>query len=161
KPGDPRTWFCDDPTTKTSCNSTVDGPGGPLWDHSMLRVLRILGKGDIFNLPSDVRDRRYFFRIYSIALVKYLMVVGRYGTNLTPAQVLGVKIDLESLFFDNNFSNAFDKAEYVDRSFMDAQHPTFVDFEYGTDVKVANQQYTNWFRRLSRPEKALYQSMQT
>jgi hypothetical protein len=146
---------------KGDCNSTVDGPGGPLWDASLQRVLRIMGKGDIFNLPSDVRDRRYFFRWYAIALIKYLKGVGEHGANLSPQQVADTKIDLESLFFDNNFQNAFDKAEYVERGHMDAAHPVPLDFEYGSDTKVANQRYTNWFRRLSRPELALFQSMQT
>jgi hypothetical protein len=161
KPGDPRALFCNDPATQNDCNATVDGPGGPLWDASLVRVILVLGKGDLFKLPADVRDRRYFFRWYSIALIKYLKAVARHGTRATPEDVAAEPIDLESLFFDNNFQAAFDKAEYVDRSFMDAAHPIPVDFEYGSDTKVANQQYTNWFRRLTRPERAVYASLRT
>ncbi|MGZ3421165.1 MAG: hypothetical protein ACXVEE_25040 [Polyangiales bacterium] len=150
RPGDPKAIICDDPTTYEGCDL------GPLWDFSFQRVKQVMGKGDVFNLPAEIRDRRFFFQKFAVALVRYMKAVG-VGKPLEDLST--IKIDQEALFFDNSFSNQFDKAEYVERDFMDAAHPYPIDFEYGTDVKTGNQRYTHFFGRLDREEKALYQAM--
>jgi len=163
KPGDPQAVFCQDPAGHGGCSEDV------LWDYSFHYVIQTLGHGDIFGVPTEARDRRFYFRLYSLALMSYLKAAGLYGNAAnawtpTLAQVddtLRTRIDTDSIFFDNNFLNQFDKAEYVERDFMDQTHPLPMDFEYGTDVKVGNQRYANWFTKLEREEKSLYVTMQT
>lgn len=139
-------------TTWKNHKAPSDCDSGPLWDFAFRRVNSVLGKGDVFNLPSELRDRRFFFQQFSYALVKYLKYAGApTGTNWSD-----VKIDKEAFFFDNSFANQFDKVEYVERSFMDATHPNPLDFEYGTDVKTGNQRYSHFFGRLDREERAMY-----
>jgi len=158
KPGDPKVVFCQDPATKSGCTEDV------LWDTSWSYVVATLGHGDLYKVPTEARDRRFYFRLYAFALMSYFKAVGLYGLTPTLAQVDDVfrtKLDTDSIFFDNNFLNQFDKAEYVERDYMDAAHPQPMDFEYGTDVKVGNQRYANWYSKLEREEKSLYVAMQT
>jgi len=158
RPGDPQAVFCRNPAGRSGCSADV------LWDYSFRYVLLTLGHGDIYSIPTEARDRRFYFRLYSFALMSYMKAVGLYGMSPTLAQVDTVyrtKLDTDSVFFDNTFLAQFDKAEYVERDFMDAAHPLPMDFEYGTDVKVGNQRYTNWYSKLEREEKSLYVTMQT
>src|SRR5205085_2254921 len=116
------------------------------------RVIQFLGKGDVFNLPPPVRDRRYFFRLYSLALVKYMKAFGKaYSIApstpaswvVNPGGLHATKLDMENIFFEVSDTDSFDKVEYVERDFVDATHePT--NFEYGTDVKIGNQRTTQW-----------------
>ena len=159
KPGDPKIYFCDDPLSRTSCNGSSSALGGPVWDESFRRVIQVLGKGDVFNLPVDARDRRYFFRHYSIALIKYLKAYGSKATGLLPADVAAQAIDLENLLFDISDTDSDDQVKYVERDFVDATHePT--TFIYQSDVKVGNQRQTHWDRRLDRDEEAMYKAIQ-
>src|SRR6185369_11976704 len=64
RPGDPKAFICDDPVNFEGCDT------GPLWDFSFQRVKQVMGKGDIYNLPAEVRDRRFFFQQYAVALVR-------------------------------------------------------------------------------------------
>jgi hypothetical protein len=176
KPGDPNILFCNDPITAiangdlSTCNGTLASPGLSFWDGSLQRVIQVMGGGDIFNLPVEVRDRRYFFRMYALAFVKYLKAAGAAynpttnpSVQVTEAAISAVKVDLENTFFDVSEESAFegfDKIEYIERSFVDSNNLP-IDFEYGTDVKVGNQRTTEWYRRMDREEAAMYQSMQT
>ncbi len=171
KPGDPKIVICESPsaavtgdtsTCMSASGDPINDPGFPLWDGAYQRVINVFGKGDIFNLPPAVRDRRFFFQQYSLALVKYLKAYGT-ASGITPfveptqAQVTGVKLDFENVFFDISDLNQFDKIEYIERDFVDATHePT--NFEYGSDIKVANQRSTKWDRKMSRAERAMYQA---
>jgi hypothetical protein len=162
EPGDPQACYAD----------AAHGPAkGPFWDQALQQVTKVLGNGDILSLPPAVRDRRYFFRWFGIADVKYLkaygaaMTAGTDPTKITPTIVANTTIDLESLFFDNSFANQFDKIEYIDRSVVVNPPPAGqeylgvpMDYEYGTDVKAGNQRYTNWYRRLDREENALFKA---
>ncbi len=144
-PGDPKLLF-------------GDGDYGSLWDTAYRHVIKVMGNGDVFRLPSDVRDRRFFFRHYSIALVKYMKAYGVKRATTTPADVANQQLDMENIFFEVSDFDSYDKVEYIDREFVDATHePT--NFDYGTDVKVGNQRETKWDRKMSRPERALYQAM--
>ncbi len=172
KPSDPITIICDDPEgvlasnlngsdfAAAGCNgdSANANPGLPLWDGTYQRVIDVFGRSDVFNLPPAARDRRFFFQQYSLALVKYLKAFGTKQHLVTPADVAAVKLDFENVFWDISDSLQFDKIEYIERAFVDATHePT--NFEYGSDIKVANQRTTNWDRKMSRAERAMYQSM--
>lgn len=174
KPGDHYAYF-------TSNTGFTDGEYGYFWDMSLQWVTRVMGRGDVHNLPAEVGDRRFFFKYFGIAMVKYLHAYGRVvdaggdptnAATLNPAVVAAEPIDLETLFFDNQFGAQFDKFEYIDLSSIagyagntqtpDPNKPYLSvpwDYEYGTDVKVANQRYTNWYKRMDREEIALYQAL--
>lgn len=154
KPGDPQSIFFD-------ANGQL--AYGPFWDNSLQQVVRIMGHGDILSLPPELRDRRYFFRWFGVANIKYMKAYARCGASCTPADIASQPIDMESLFFDNNYLNQFDKFEYIDRSVVQNPPPASqpylgvpMDYEYGTDVKAGNQRYTNWYRRLDREENAMF-----
>jgi hypothetical protein len=114
-----------------------------------------------------VRDRRFFFQQYTLALVKYLKAYGVSHALATPrdptlSEVANVKLDTENVFWDISDVNLFDKIEYIERDFVTAgtdltDEP--IDFEYGSDIKVANQRTTNWDHKMSRSERAMYQSL--
>jgi len=177
----PNLWFPGLFTGVTSPDGYIGFDYGTFWDESLGWVVRIMGKGDINNLPQAVRDRRYFFKWFGVAWIKYMKAFGdavTAGKNpydpavLNPATVAAEPIDLETLFFDNNFGLAFDKFEYIDLSTVagfagnptpyDSTKPYLgipMDVEYGTDVKTANQRYTYWYKRLDREELSMYQAL--
>ncbi len=135
KPGDIVGGFCVDPGSFTDCAQT-NSP----WDQAQKWVLRRLGKGILSNVPSELRDRRYYFKWFAVAYLKYLKAYSHAcaaspttcdnvlyadgsGTAgpLVPSKVAAEQIDMESLFFDNNnqgVGNGFDKFEYIDREFI-------------------------------------------
>lgn len=133
RPGDIVGGFCVDPGTYQDC-SEVNSP----WFTAQGWVLRLLGNGQLSQVPLDLRDRRYYFKWFAIAFLKYLKAYSDFQPTadrdgwpcsplvsatcshggLGPSTVAARSIDLESLFFDNNEqggSNGFDKFEYVDR----------------------------------------------
>ena len=156
EPGDPEGCY----------NDLSHGPTkGPFWDQALQAVIQTMGHGDILALPAPIRDRRYFFRWFGIADVKYMKAFAAHDVATTPTDVADQPIDLESLFFDNNYLNQFDKIEYIDRSVVINPPPAGkefqgvpLDYEYGTDVKAGNQRYTNFYRRLDREENALFKA---
>lgn len=170
QPGDPTSTFCLDVSGYSDCYS------GPFWDNSLQWVVRVLGRGDINKIPAKVRDRRYFFRWFGVALVKYYRAYGAKAVGLPitqqavvqPADVQQAAWDPDSIFFDNSFADQFDKVEYIDRASIVTNPPQGqeylkipMDFEYGTDPKSGNQRYSNWYRRLDREEAAMFVAMQT
>jgi hypothetical protein len=199
KPGDHFLAFSENPTAFQTCagacgiSHTYVYSGydfGPWWDESLAWVVRVMGKGDINNLPPSAADRRFFFKWFGVAMIKYLKAYGDVlagtinppGCNnaadptnhacLNPNVVAAEPIDLETLFFDNSFGASFDKFEYIDLSTVAGYGPNQTqpnanqpylqvpfDYEYGTDVKIANQRYANWYKRLDREEIALYQAL--
>ena len=155
-PGDPAAYICDDPINRTGCVPANAGIPAPLWDTAFRKVREVLGHGDLYSLPVDVQDRRFFFKMYTIALARYMRAAGE---TTMPANIHDEPLDMESLFFDVSDGLQFDKLEYVDRSVISPTHPFPIDFEYGSDVKQANQRYTNFYGRLDREEAAMYAVM--
>jgi hypothetical protein len=121
QPGDPTSVFCQDPAIPSQPGNCV---GGAMWNQARLAVLQVAGLGNVKTLPQELRDYRYYFRWWGIAMIKYYKAYGAhpapYGTSgfVTAGDVAGQGIDLTSLFFDNNSSDGFDKDEYIDRSVM-------------------------------------------
>jgi hypothetical protein len=180
KPGTATGAFCIDPGTEDDC--TFNG-GYSIFQNALQHVTRVLGTGDVLNLPVELRDRRYYFKWFGIAYVKYLKAYGNYaakygaavthfpngvvGGGIGPTDVKNQQIDLESLFFDN-YSQAgiFDKFEYIDRDSIGQGSGgayNFVpwDFAYGCDLFGGNQRYDDWYRRMDREEIAMFASMLT
>jgi hypothetical protein len=182
KPGDVVGPLCIDPGTMSDCtfDTTLS-----TWGNALQHVIRVMGNGDINKVPSPLRDRRYYFKWFGVAFVKYLKAYGNYdpvkrlqlpdgtvGGGLGPSDVMNTVIDREALFFDYlaqpgaGGAQTFDKFEYVDRDFLGqgvggAYNWVPWDFEYGTDLKGGNQRYDNYFRRMDREEVALYSAMLT
>jgi hypothetical protein len=184
KPGDLYGAFCVDGNNMTDCTANTVS----IWQNALQHVTRVLGGGDVHNLPNELQDRRYYFRWYGVAYVKYLKAYGAYmakypttvnqypdgtvGGGLGPSDVMNQTIDMESLFFDylsqpgGGGAQTYDKFEYVDREFIGkGVGGTYnwipFDFEYGCDLFGGNQRYDNWFRRMDREEIALYSAMLT
>ncbi len=160
RPGDPVVKFCSDPGIYNYCGDGAEPVGfeGSVWDGSYQRVLQILGKGKVENLPTAARDRRYFFKLWAEAYVKYLR-----AAHLDPADMAGPEFDQyeadpSHLFFDAEGAGV-ERFEYVDRTFVsEGRGP--LDIEYMVLIQSGNQQYTNYRSRMERPEKALYTAMQ-
>ncbi len=181
KPGDLAGALCIDGNASSDCITSL-----ALWTNTLNQVVRVLGNGDINNLPSELQDRRYYFKFFGQAFVKYLKAYGNYktlypttvnnfpdgtvGGGLGPSDVVKTQIDMESLFFDYQVSpgtggaQSYDKFEYVDRTTIGqgaggTENYIPWDFEYGCDLLGGNQRYDNWFRRMDREEIGLYSAM--
>jgi hypothetical protein len=187
KPGDISAGFCVDPGKYTDCFSGPPGLSFSPFSAAVYWVTRLLGHGSLQSLPAELQDRRYYFKWYAVAFMKYLKAYSDFtpaanrdhypgdpmGGGVGPSNVATQYIDLESLFFDNNNlpeqgGNSFDKFEYIDRENIgkgqegtDAQRFNFIpwDFEYGCDLIGGNQRYDNYYRRMDREEIALYSAM--
>jgi hypothetical protein len=186
-PGDPTSYFCQDPSQAPALEGEC--VNGPVWQNALAMVTKVVALGNPNLLPWQIADRRYYFRWWGIAAIKYLKAYGQYpnpwGTPgfVTADQVAGQPLDLTSLFFDNNYGAGFDKDEYIDRSVMSSsdivapsqgQNITIpaknatggpgpasvpMDFEYGSDTIAANQRYSDWYRRMDREEAGMFAAM--
>jgi hypothetical protein len=184
KPGAATGELCIDPPSNTDCTANS---GQSFFQNILTHVTRVLGAGSLSNLPSELQDRRYYFKFFGQAYIKYLKAYGNYmakypmtvdnfpvagtaGSGLSPTDVMNQPIDLESLFFDYavepgaGAAQSFDKFEYIDRDFIgqgaggtDNYIPW--DFSYGCDLFAGNQRYDDWYRRMDREEIALYSAM--
>ena len=170
---------------ETATDCTVSNHS--LFFNILSHVTRVMGGGDINKLPSAMRDRRFYYRSFGEAFVKYLKAYGNYGKQfsaakrdsypdgtvgggLAPSDVMKQVIDRESLFFDyltqpgSGSAQTFDKFEYVDRDFIGTGNGGAYnwipwDFEYGGDLFGGNNRNANWFRRMDREEIGLYSAM--
>jgi hypothetical protein len=181
KPGDIYGALCIDADGYSDCTDSL-----ALWSNMLNQVVRVLGNGNVNNLPYNLQDRRYYFKWFGTAFIRYLKAYGNYktaypttvnnfpngtvGGGLGPSDVVKTQIDLEALFFDYSVApgaggaQSYDKFEYVDRTTIgtgvggtDNYIPW--DFEYGCDLLGGNQRYDNWFRRMDREEIGMYSSM--
>jgi hypothetical protein len=184
RPGDVRSAFCVDPANLVDCEGGDSGGNSPFFDaHAW--VVRRLGGGVEDHLPTEMQDRRFYFRMFAQAYVKYLKAYSDQYENVAtratvdqyppagigPTKVAAEEIDYESLFFDSpnaGVGNTFDKFEYIDRSNIGkgqtgtpaaAYNYTPWDFEYGVDLIGGNQRYDNYYRRMDREEIAMYSAM--
>jgi hypothetical protein len=162
KPGHPQVIFCLDldPTGDifngyNYCNT------GDIFATSYARVLHVMGKDKVANLPIDVQDIRFFWKQYFTAVVKYLKAAGSAGALGPNENVAGVHaqtIDPDNLFFDSVGSGQFEIGEYVDRRFVTATtDPT--DLTVTADVKNGIFNDFTFSRDIFRGETALYSAV--
>jgi hypothetical protein len=142
-PGDPTSYICQDPSQAPELQGgCVDGP---VWNNLLQFVTNVVALGNPNLLPWQIADRRYFFRWWGIAMIKYYKAYGLYpnawGTPnfLTAAEVANQNIDLASLFFDNNYGAGFDKDEYIDRSVMSPESITGISQGISVIVPSCNE----------------------
>jgi hypothetical protein len=175
KPGDLFGAFCIDPGVQSDCTT-----GYSIFANALRHVTRVLGKGNVLALPPEMQDRRYYFRLFGQAYVKYLRAYGKHdpATRDNDAASGGVRLgevdatdfDAEALFFDYSVqpgaggAQTFDKFEYVEREYngqgVGGKYNTIPwDFEYGIDLLGGNQRTQNFYRRMDREEIAMYASM--
>lgn len=162
KPGHPQAVFCldanGDPTTGYRFCSAPQGASGDLFATSFARVLQVLGKNKVANLPADAQDQRFFWKQYVKAIIKYLKTVGTTGAlgpNETPDGVHAEVVDPFNLFFDSMGSGQFETGEYVDRRFVtSAQDP--LDITVTADVKNGIFNSFSFSRDIYRGETAIY-----
>ena len=131
---------------------------------ALSQVTAVMGDGNVNALPPQARDWRYYFRFWAQAYTKYLLNRSKdptwqqlYADDLATTKTLK-QINPDNLFFDLN--NGLDKFEYVDRTNA-ATLGAPIDFEYDILLLTSNTQDGNYYQRLEREEKALYQSMLT
>ena len=160
RPGDPQIVYCADPGTWSFCGG-VDpvGSTGSVWDTSWRRLLKILGRGDLYSLPPETRDRRFFWKIWSLAYVKYLRAATLAPIDLSAPQFTQFEADPDNLFFDAPGGGA-ERFEYIDRRFVSEGNPPF-NVEYHAQIQSGNQQYVNYKKRFERGEKTIYRAMST
>ncbi len=157
KPGHHSVTFCNDANGNLTTGYRNCTKAGDTFPQSFNRVLNILGKGVVANLPVEARDNRFYFRQWFIALVKYLKSAG-VSANQTLAQIDAVKLDGYNLFFDSIGAGQFEIAEYVERSAVTATSDP-VDIVFTADVKNGIMNSYDFSRDLLRGEGAMYTSM--
>ncbi len=157
KPGKPLAAFCMDANANIqtgyhNCGSADPyGRSGALWDTAFDRVREVLGKGDVHNLPPEIRDRRFFFKMYVLAMLKYLMG----SSDGQTLDLANVPVDPNNLFFDSEGSGQYELAEYIDRRFVAADKEP-LDFVMKADILNGTLYDYNFDRLLNRDEKAMY-----
>jgi hypothetical protein len=172
-------------------NGDIQGLNKDLLDASATRLLQYLGHGNVLSLPPEGRDLRYFFQTWSIAYAKYLTspaVLG-WGTlsgmpaagstaasnpncaptmpPTNPPSGCGVPVapfanqflDVDNFIFDSLGGGA-SRSEYVDFDFADSSHDP-VDVEHQAIIIGFNLQSTNFYRKLDREERALFNVLAT
>jgi hypothetical protein len=185
KPGFLNGALCVDPGTQSDCAAD---PTASVFQNALTHVTRVLGGGSLANLPAELRDRRYYFKWFAIAYIKYLKAYGAYaaaypstvndfpngtlGSGLGPHDVAKQAIDLESLYFNTTVFPtasgpvAYDTFEYVDRDFIgqgSGGSSNWIPwhFQYGIDLMGGRNDQDTWTRSMERQEVALYSSMLT
>jgi hypothetical protein len=154
------------------------------WVGALAQVVAVAGLSDANNLPGELADRRYYFKWYGEAEIKYMKAFDGLPSNQTHttfADVAAQQIDLESIFYDT--SGPFDFVEYIERTFM-ANHsvvygagnqvPTGMagavtvpanlnsvpmDFSIGVETLAGEQQFTSWYKFAYRYETAMFNAM--
>jgi len=160
KPGKPIAAFCMDANGNFGTGYFYCGGGdkygakGAFWDVSYQRVLSVLGKGQLANLPVECRDRRFYFRMYATAVVKYLMAAG----DGNASDLSAIEMDPSALVFDTEGAGQSESAEYIDRRFVSASQAP-LDFVLSADIVNGTLYYYSFSRYLVREEAAMYQAM--
>ncbi|MGO8998918.1 MAG: hypothetical protein ACLQVI_36800 [Polyangiaceae bacterium] len=178
KPGTPQGMFCNDPGFLGYCglSGDIQGLEGDLLGTSTSRLLQYLGGGNILSLPLEGRDRRYFFKQWSVAYAKYLTSPsvldngeasgGAPGANglqvdlgaqVELGHIANQYIDLDNFIFDS-FGGGASRSEFVDFDLADLNNDP-VDVEQKILVLGSNLQATNYYRKLDREERALFNTL--
>jgi hypothetical protein len=157
----PSTWsldFCTgtgDPTTGmgyTGCTGgTNGGPlGGFYFDSIQWAVAQSFGNNPV---PVDVASRRFYFKQFILASIKYFQTANNYDATL--AQIDANPVDDNQVFFDSA-GGGFENGNYVFRNNVNSnnQPPTFFNLSTNLITSVVNNfTFARWN---FRGDKALY-----
>jgi hypothetical protein len=153
------------------------GAEGDILTVAANQVWGIYGQGNVNNLPIDIRDHRFFFKMYGYAMIKTLEWLGDFDLSQNPPtppakSVDSYPIEFNDLFFDSIGTGQFEEMEYVDRRFVcadsTAQHPDNdctnaqppTDIVFSADTLNGIMNSYDITRYLYRGETALYTAMQ-
>ncbi len=161
KPGHQQSVVCDTQTGNalkpSSCSS------GDTFVKIFNRVLQVFGKGKIANLPIEAQDARFYWRTWSSAFVKYVLVTTATDAGLTTDSVANAPINANDFFFDSIGSGQFETAEYIDRRFAKADPADpfqnlqdITDLSLGADVRNGIFNDFTFSRDVFRGETAIY-----
>jgi hypothetical protein len=186
KPGGPAVIFCidagSDPTSFTHCGgATVDGDlygiYSDLLSGSLQAVTQYMGNGDLFNVPLEGRDIRFYFKEWSIAMAKYFqsgeslkrgphvncnnstgkIVCAGPPEAVSTANIDAVKVDTDYLIFDSIGGGA-SRSENIYLGSADLNNDP-LDMELRFILVGSNWQNTNFYKRLDREERTLFNSL--
>jgi hypothetical protein len=158
KLGHQKVMFCMDANADLTtgyqfCGLDPYGATGDTFSTSFAQVLKIFGRGKLVNLPPDVQDVRFFFKMFSIAFLKYMLYAA--AENPVVTDLSTKTLDYDNLFFDSVGAGQFEICEYVDRRFASTtQDPT--DFVLGADVRNGIFDSYEFSRDILRGETAIY-----
>ena len=162
KPGHPKVTYCMDANSdvdpvKGTINSGYKncdlpyGQSGDIFATSYAQALKIFGKGKVSNMPPDVQDVRFFFKMYMRAMLKYFTV----AETIPVPDLSQIEIIPDDLFFDSIGAGQFELCEYVDRRFASKGHPP-TDIVVTADVRNGIFDSYDYTRFTKRGEAALY-----
>ncbi len=162
----PGTWyvdFCHDASPLTDAKpkcfgGTFGGPsgfGGYYFSAMQYAVQRSFGTNPV---PTDVASRRFFFKQWILAVIKYLQTAD--NVNATLAQIDANPVDPSDLFFDSA-GGGFETGEYVFRNQVNSlkQPPTALVITTNLTTSVVNN--FTFDRYNFRGETALYTALRT
>jgi hypothetical protein len=153
KPGHQSVGFCDG-MNRVDCITV-----GDTFVTSFNRMLEVYAQGDARNLPTEMKDARFFYRLWSIAFFKFLMAEKVDGSTKF-SDVHNAPLQYDDLFFDSVGAGQFEISEYVDRRFASAtQDPTDIRLE--ADIHNGIVDSYDFSREIYRGETALYLSART
>jgi hypothetical protein len=176
KPGAMQAAFCADAngdltqaTGYNLCGLGSDpgfGLAGNIFSTSFNRAVEVFGHGNVNTMPPQAQDRRFFFKEFMTAAVRYFTGPGigatgpSYATMDPVPSLENVQIDLNNIYFDSIGAGQFEIAEYIDRRFASAAQAP-LDIQITADV--LNGIFNDWeFNRyLYRGESAFYGAMAT
>ena len=150
KPGHQKVVICMD-ANGDATGGYANCTGGDTFSTSFSQVLKVMGKGRVASLPTEVQDVRFFWKQWFKAFAKYMTVADQ----AVVPDLATVVIDPDQLFFDSVGAGQFEIAEYVDRRFASkTQDPT--DLNVSADVKNGIFSTYEFSRDLYRGETAMY-----
>jgi hypothetical protein len=165
KPGTWYSFFCTD-GRGLDASGRLDGYGncfgqsagynGYYFDTMQFMVAQAFGNKPV---PTELANRRFYFKQWIFALIKYLHVAA--DPNATLAAIDAEPIDGDDLFFDSA-GGGFETAEYIDRHSVNSgsgQPPTDVSITVNLTTSVIND--FSFARHNFRGEKALYSALTT
>jgi hypothetical protein len=158
-PGTWRAAFCTDVPDATPPAGTGTAHGFRCTDGYMFEAMQDAAqKAFPSPTPLELQSRRFFFKQWIKALVKYLQSAEDPNADL--GTIDANPVDEDNLFFDSEGGN-FEKAEYVFRNTVDSakQPPTVLDVATNLTTSVIND--FTFLRYNLRGEKLLYSVLQT
>ncbi len=137
-------------------NFGYNGQQAYFFDTMQSAVALAFGGGN--NVPLELQSRRFYFKEWILAVIKYLQSADNPAATL--AMIDANPADPDNLFFDSD-GGGFENAEYVFRSTVNSamQPPTALDITTNLTTSVIND--FEFTRYNFRGEKALYAALKT
>jgi hypothetical protein len=159
----PSTWAVDvcsggTAAAPSGCQGGVHGGplGGFYFDQMQASVASSFGTNPV---PQDVASRRFYFKSFIEACIKYFQVVGTAG-ELSLAAVDASPVDDNEIFFDSA-GGGFENGNYVFRNQVNTANQAPTLFNIGTNLTTSVLNNFTFDRFNFRGDSALYQVLNT